>query len=104
MRRTCLIAVVGATLLAAAVPGVALTHGPTRQKVSETITINAAPAAVWVRIKDFGAMNTWHPAVEACAAAAPPAPRSSNGAARSTAAFPTTTRRPTRMMKPRSRR
>jgi Polyketide cyclase / dehydrase and lipid transport len=68
MRRTCLIAVAGATLLAAVVPGAVLAHGPTRQKVTETITINAAPDAVWARVKDFGAMNTWHPAVEACAA------------------------------------
>jgi Polyketide cyclase / dehydrase and lipid transport len=67
MRRTFLVALVSATLLATA-PGGALAHGPTRQKVTETITINAAPDAVWARVMDFGAMNTWHPAVEACAA------------------------------------
>ncbi len=67
MRRNFLAALVSATLLAT-VPGGALAHGPTRQKVTETITINAAPDAVWARVKDFGAMNTWHPAVEACAA------------------------------------
>jgi hypothetical protein len=67
MRRTLLAAAVGVHLLAT-VPGAALAHGPTRQKVTETITINAAPDAVWARVKDFGAMNTWHPAVEACAA------------------------------------
>lgn len=67
MRRIFLAAVASAAMLAA-LPGGALAHGPTRQKVSETITINAAPDAVWVKVKDFGAMNTWHPAVEACAA------------------------------------
>lgn len=68
MRRTCLAALTGATLITA-LPGAAWAHGPTRQKVVETITINAAPEAVWAKVKDFGAMNTWHPAVEASTAA-----------------------------------
>ena len=67
MRRALIAALAGTTLLAT-LPGAALAHGPTRQKVVETITINAAPDAVWAKVKDFGAMNTWHPAVEACAA------------------------------------
>lgn len=67
MRRPFLAALGGATLLAAW-PGIASAHGPTRQKAAETITINAAPDAVWAKVKDFGAMNTWHPAVEACTA------------------------------------
>ena len=33
-------------------------------KVSKEVTIEAAPDAVWAKIKDFGALNTWHPAVE----------------------------------------
>ncbi len=68
MRRK-LVAALASTTLLAALPGAALAHGPTRQKVTETITINAAPDAVWAKVKDFGAMNTWHPAVEASAAA-----------------------------------
>ena len=36
---------------------VAWAHGPTRQKVTETVTIKAAPDAVWARIKDYGAMQ-----------------------------------------------
>jgi carbon monoxide dehydrogenase subunit G len=44
--------------------GVALAHGPTRQKVTETVTIAAPPDVVWGRIKDFAALHTWHPAVE----------------------------------------
>ncbi|HEY0180160.1 MAG TPA: SRPBCC family protein [Dokdonella sp.] len=32
-------------------------------KVSKSVTIHAAPDAVWDKIKDFGALNAWHPAV-----------------------------------------
>jgi carbon monoxide dehydrogenase subunit G len=42
----------------------ALAHGPTRQKVTETATIKAAPDAVWNKVKDFNGMAAWHPAVE----------------------------------------
>ena len=38
-------------------------HGPTRQKVVETITIAAPAATVWARIKNFDALKDWHPAV-----------------------------------------
>ena len=31
-------------------PGLALAHGPTRQKASETVTIDAAPDKVWAHI------------------------------------------------------
>ncbi len=39
-------------------------HGPTRQKVVESVTINAPPAVVWARVKNFDALKDWHPAVE----------------------------------------
>jgi len=48
-----------ATLLA---PG-ASAHGPTRQKVTEEVTIDAPAAAVWGRIRNFDALKDWHPAV-----------------------------------------
>jgi carbon monoxide dehydrogenase subunit G len=38
-------------------------HGGTRQKVVESVDINAAPDAVWNIIKDFGAAANWMPAV-----------------------------------------
>ena len=38
-------------------------HGPTRQKVSEKIIINASVDKVWSVIKDFHHMN-WHPMVQ----------------------------------------
>lgn len=38
-------------------------HGPTRQKVTETIAVKASPAAVWDKVKDFNGMPAWHPAV-----------------------------------------
>ncbi len=43
--------------------GTALAHGPTRQKVTESITIDAPAAAVWARIHNFDALKDWHPAV-----------------------------------------
>ena len=42
--------------------GAAHAHGGTRQKVVESIEINAAPDAVWNIIKDFGEAK-WIPAV-----------------------------------------
>lgn len=47
---------------AAALPASA--HGPTRQKVVETITIAAPASAVWAKIKNFDALKDWHPAIE----------------------------------------
>lgn len=42
----------------------AFAHGPTRQKVVETIQINASAADVWALIGDFGAADQWLPMVE----------------------------------------
>lgn len=58
-----LVALLGATALATALPLTAQAHGPTRQKVTETVTIDAPAATVWARIRDFGALKDWHPAV-----------------------------------------
>ena len=52
----------GALVALLILPGLALAHGPTRQKVTETIEVNAAPAKVWERIKEFNDMS-WHPDV-----------------------------------------
>lgn len=38
-------------------------HGPTRQKVTEQVTIDAPAATVWARIRNFDALKDWHPAV-----------------------------------------
>ena len=57
-----------ALLAVASLPLAASAHGPTRQKVVETISIDAPAAAVWARIKDFNALKNWHPAVEDSAA------------------------------------
>ena len=40
-------------------------HGPTRQKVEESIVINAPPAKVWALVGDFNGLNKWIPPVEA---------------------------------------
>jgi len=47
--------------------GSAFAHGPTRQKVTESITIQAPVDAVWKRIKEFNDLG-WHPAVESTSA------------------------------------
>lgn len=52
-----------AAAIAATLPLGAIAHGPTRQKASEKITIDAPAAKVWGLIRDFGALQAWHPAV-----------------------------------------
>jgi carbon monoxide dehydrogenase subunit G len=59
--RRALSVLLASILLAASAPSQA--HGPTRQKVSEKVTIEAPPDAVWARIKNFNALKDWHPAV-----------------------------------------
>lgn len=44
-------------------PGLAHAHGPTRQKLTKKIEINAPAAKVWEIIKNFDDMS-WHPAVK----------------------------------------
>lgn len=57
-------ALFGVVLTVSALPGAAWAHGPTRQKVTETIEINAPPAKVWAVIGNFQDMS-WVPAVKA---------------------------------------
>lgn len=49
--------------LLAGLAGTAQSHGPTRQKATEKITINASADVVWAKIKNFDALKDWHPAV-----------------------------------------
>ncbi len=56
-------ALLGAALIASALPGGASAHGPTRQKVTETIEIDAPPDKVWAVIGNFQDMS-WHPAIK----------------------------------------
>ena len=51
-----------ALLVALVLPGLALAHGPTRQKLTLTQDLAAEPAEVWAAIGDFQDMS-WHPAV-----------------------------------------
>lgn len=39
-------------------------HGPTPQKVEESITIAAPPDVVWAAVKDFDGFAKWNPLVE----------------------------------------
>ncbi len=62
MRFSTFAALAAVTLFAAASIGTTEAHGPTRQKVSETIEINAPPEKVWAVIGNFQDFS-WHPAV-----------------------------------------
>jgi len=58
---------IAATLmLASLVP--AFAHGPTPQKVEESITIPAPPEAVWSVLGSFGGIADWHPLVKSATA------------------------------------
>lgn len=52
-----------AIIIAVLLPLTALAHGPSPQKVEKEVVIDADPAKVWAIVKDFGNMQTWHPAV-----------------------------------------
>jgi mxaD protein len=54
-----------AVLFASLLPLVAFAHGPSPQKVVETVTIKAPPAKVWALVSDFNGMPKWHPAIKA---------------------------------------
>ncbi|RST53106.1 SRPBCC family protein [Variovorax sp. MHTC-1] len=60
-RRRAFPILVASLLLAASASSLA--HGPTRQKVTEKVTIEAPADAVWAAIKNFNALKDWHPAV-----------------------------------------
>ncbi|MCB1955323.1 MAG: SRPBCC family protein [Rhodocyclaceae bacterium] len=66
MRRTLLSTALTLTLplVMAGAAQEAAAHGPTRQKVTESIEINAPAAKVWGQIKEYSALQSWHPAVE----------------------------------------
>ncbi|WP_430911589.1 SRPBCC family protein [Methylobacterium sp. sgz302541] len=50
-------------LLASLAATAALAHGPTPQKIDQSITIAAKPEAVWKVVGDFAAIDRWHPDV-----------------------------------------
>jgi hypothetical protein len=58
------VALTAVALLAGLHSSIALAHGPTRQKVQESIDIAAAPADVWAVVGDFQSAHTWLPMVE----------------------------------------
>ncbi|MEM7540762.1 MAG: SRPBCC family protein [Pseudomonadota bacterium] len=45
---------------------IAVAHGPSRQKVTKSIVVAAAPDVVWAAIADFCSIEKWHPAVYKC--------------------------------------
>ena len=49
-----------------ALPPLVHAHGPSRLKVEKEIAVNAPAEKVWDLIKDFCAIDNWHPAVAKC--------------------------------------
>ena len=47
-------------------PALVFAHGPSRQKVVETLDVNATPDRVWSVISDFCGIKDWHPDVTDC--------------------------------------
>jgi mxaD protein len=45
------------------ISGAALAHGPTPQKVDQSIVIAAKPDAVWKVVGEFAGIGSWHPDV-----------------------------------------
>lgn len=62
-RRTHLAQLAALAAALVALPWPAQAHGPTRQKVEESIDIDAPAADVWARIKKFTALQDWQPLV-----------------------------------------
>lgn len=60
MKPTATLALLAACLAA---PLPALAHGPTPQKVDESVEIAAPPEKVWAAVKDFAGIAQWNPAV-----------------------------------------
>lgn len=58
MKRRSFIALTAAALI----PAIAWAHGPTRQKITLTTEVAAAPEEVWAAVGNFQDMS-WHPAV-----------------------------------------
>lgn len=57
------LALLALAVLPFGMPITASAHGPSPQKIEKTVTIKATPAKVWGIVKDFGAIQTWHPSV-----------------------------------------
>lgn len=55
---------IAATLMLLFTAQLAIAHGPTRQKVTESIQINASAKDVWTVIGNFDAADQWLPMVE----------------------------------------
>lgn len=46
----------------------AVAHGPTPQKIDESVVIAAPPAAVWAVVGDFAGIAKWNPAIKTSSA------------------------------------
>lgn len=62
MNKYIVLALFGLSLL----PAITSAHGPTRQKVSKEMEINASPEKVWSVISEYCSIQDWHPAIDKC--------------------------------------
>jgi mxaD protein len=49
-------------------PVFTLAHGPTPRRITETVELSAAPAAVWKLVGNFAGFAAWNPLVAKCTA------------------------------------
>jgi mxaD protein len=50
-------------VLLLSLPLAASAHGPTPQKIDETVIVKAPVEQVWAKVRDFGRLAEWNPAV-----------------------------------------
>ena len=56
----------GAAIIILMLPAEIVAHGPSRQKVTKKIIVQASAERVWNLISDFCSIAEWHPAVIEC--------------------------------------
>jgi mxaD protein len=49
-------------------PVVALAHGPTPRRITETVDLSVPPVTVWKLVGDFAGFTAWNPLVTKCVA------------------------------------
>lgn len=69
MNRTIRSMLLGIAMAGAISSGV-LAHGPTPQKVEESIEVKVEPDAAWTLVKDFANIGSWHPGLAKSAGSA----------------------------------
>ena len=48
------------------IPSLVLAHGPSRQKVTQEIEVNASAESIWKIVGEFCSIQDWHPGIKSC--------------------------------------